>query len=1135
MLALLIYPGLAACAWAGWPMAGRDAEEEQLRKEMEAAALEAIAKGLPAGPGFANPGFEVLAGVANPAPWRRNNIPDVPSETLGDGSTNRFARDSRSHFYSQTIPFPGSAWQTATIGARVRSELGEGTPTFEMQSLGGGVATSFRRVTRGPTPPGIWVPQVGSVTRLPGHTSLNLNLSSLPEMAWLDYDDVYILTEEPLGGDFESGGAGEPDRDRWALLAGAELATTQTLRGAGSLALPPGGGATRLVAHSPFVVEYFVTGVASGAVVVEEQRLDSSLETTDGTTSATLAPNDSGRFLLRLPQSATAEAARIRVSNAGPVSVLVDDVSRGWSYVYPAIAEPVANSPRPAMRLAAAWPGRLEGIEAAILDGGGLEVLRLGDFQRDGASAWREFDGAPLAAGVYTARFLLTDAGGETVALDHVFEVRRPEVYAPRPTGIRRPEFTRVAWLWLFPFTPLDVISTVEEMEARFRPPKEDGFNMLLVSCRADQYDLVRQAAERVGINFMIFDGEIPAPLFDQHGNRTWDPSRIEVLMGRLSAFEGSDRFQGLYLVDEPNGNSTTLLRAVDTVRLIERLPNAPPCYVFMNPGSSIEGGDFPITGTFEYPVRVQATTAAEQIAIRMARLEPHAEYAVELGRDYWMGVQGYGGSENISIMTPAECHAMLAHVLAYGARGYFVFLYSSLGDNSSLRLHNYEAAPRMEAFREFNARVAALEGLLLSFEPGRETPEQNADILARIARTPDRDVYTIVASRDPEGPTEFDAVTPAPTRMTNVETGEATALSTTHTMTLGPGQWGIFRFENQVAPIRFEGRPAPSAEDARAPVRVVARLTPGVDIRWPALDRTGEYLAGVVGTEFRVFDLRPENLGAEIHREYFDMGNGLVRFVAPRTLGAFSRRVGTHRYQIAGTTLTRFFGWTRKSGAAADSLSGGDGTEWLAQNFWGVSLVESLPATFGERLGYTPADERNIRQLFGPFEDGSVLAVEDVRGLYRVRRADGGGIEKESLMPRGVYGRAAMTEGGRLAVSELGNGVHVFDFAPDGEIIRQFIVRDPRLVHATDTAWIAEDTLAVIDARAGIRFYRVYESGTWTALGLWRPADPPFAITGMDWLPDGRLAVVIAGNEILLLDASPVTGTGKYTGWVMD
>lgn len=443
--------------------------------------------------GIRNPSFDDVRADGTPEQWERNNFPIVLEEPAPGGGTNRYLRLSITHQVVQALLYPVPRWQTVTLVSSVRSELSSELPLYFFASYDNArTDQQFRNVVRGPGDTSDWRPFFGSVTRRARDDAFAIVLRTRQDVAWVDYDDLFLLTEELSNGNFDGLEIGQAPRDRWLLTNGADIQTTNVLANGGrSLVLPPGASAERLVAHTPFVAQYFLTGVATSPFTAGETRLDTRGEPIDAPTTGTTVLGTGGRFLLDVARTDSGEAAHVLLRNDGPNPVVVDDVSRGWAYAWPPKIVVATNSPSPSVRLAAAWPGRLLSAEIALLNEEGEEQLRLTDLQRDGTTIWREFDGGTLPSGVYTARFILRDDRGVELHVDRTFTLTRPAPFPTVPMALDLPQFARIAWVFTIPQSELDVIESPEQIARIMRWAKEDGFNMMLFFCLPDRKSVV--------------------------------------------------------------------------------------------------------------------------------------------------------------------------------------------------------------------------------------------------------------------------------------------------------------------------------------------------------------------------------------------------------------------------------------------------------------------------------------------------------------------------------------------------------------------------------------------------------------------------------------------------------------------
>ncbi len=904
---------------------------QSLEAETPGFRLPSLFKGAGA-PTFNNPGFEDRDLAGNPIGWGSQLSPEVRTEPAGEG-TNAFGRVSRDHYYLQNLQWQVPPWQTVTVGCRVRGELSVETPRISFSSFGSG-SSQFEPVNRARGDLAEWAPFAASMTRRPGEDSLTVIFHTAQNIAWIDVDDVWLISEGVANGGFEEEETGRPEIDRWAFAGGAERTTTTTLAGAGSLALPPGATASRFVAHTPHVVEYFHAARADGPIVLEHQPLDTTLLPTDGVTSATLVPDPEGIVHIDGQVDGGAQAARILLRNDGSTTRTIDDISRGWAYAFPRTFEPIANSPRPTVRLAAAWPGRLDTAEIALLDDQGIERRRLSNLQRDGTTIWTEFDGDDLPAGVYTARFLLASADGIAIAPERTFTIERGDPFPPRNFAEPFPDFVRMAWFYFLEDTPLDR-NTVESIEQELAQARDDGFNHFFMFAESDQLDLIREATDRVGVPFTIFLPDYTTVFFDDTGNLTWDAGRAFDRLAMHDPLLGSPHFEGIYLWDEPNLSGSDAIRRVEeVVTLMQRDGRYPTGWTSFNPNGVIEGENLPLFSTFNYPYFANRTPEAALDQSNTA-FESHIAYANSVGRDFWAGVQAYGSPGLVLITTAAEARAQLAGALALGARGYYAFLYDSFQLFSSLRLPNLEPTARLDGFRDFNFRVEALneQGLLFLLGRERTEPAGTANVLARTARhTTTNDVYTFIVSQDVEAPMAVEIETPEATTATDVETGESFGVATTATLTLEPGDFRLLRFDGRVGPVRMTGTPVSGPKAPNAMVSILGEFEAAPFLGGLSLSPDGRYLGGRSADVWRVYSLEPGTMGTVLHERPFDQEESDTRFDDDTFLAA-SRRLGLATFDATDPAFPPLNVFERETGGAADAILEED-IAYLAQSF---------------------------------------------------------------------------------------------------------------------------------------------------------------------------------------------------------
>lgn len=1060
--------------------------------------------------GIVNPSFEAIAaGPDNPDGWQLIRLATT-SDEIPAASGERAAKVSSISYYFQQFTPDFPAFQTIGARAMVRSEIGVETGIM-------GFSTAFGDDTTraGVIPSDRWAPFYASFTRRDNLDAerFRIFLRSRTSVDWIYYDDVKLLFEDINSPGFEAG-----SESSWTLMDGASISSAeQALQGDGSLILPPGASARQEVAHTPFVVSYFAAGLASGPLIVEEQRLDTT-GAIDSVTSRTVTPDLNQQFYTVFDRSDVARAAQFELRNTGEAMLLADNISRGWSSLWPKAIYAAENSPTTEIRLAAAWEGQLASAEIAILNDRGEEVQRLTDLQRDSGTAWLYYDGGDIQEGAYTARFLLTNESGYTISLDEPFEVYRPDPFPAELARLEFDEFIRMPWIWFFPFTEEMIIPDADEAERRLRFAKDDGFNFFWIMAREDQFELIKEAAERVGIPYVLSSVNLQASFGNTAGHQTYDVSLTMAEVEKFEMFLDSDLFQGLYIYDEPNvGGEVAIQQAKDVARFMEAVTPYPPAYSFQNPNRSIQGTDFGIVSSFTYPF-TRTNSPQEALQSYFAGAEEDIAFAIETGRQFWGGVQSYGSFLNDPVASPEQANAQLGALLAMGGQGYFSFLYTTLNPASGLRGADFSETARLLATRRFNERVEELWPQIRDLSREREIPQQE-NVIARIAQDSAGDYTSFLVNWSDMETMRVTITTNSATIMENLETGEDSAVATEFTVDLPPGEWAVHRFADNVRPDTFSGQFIGGKERIFAPVTEIARFP--ADGRIITLNPGERTVAAAEGEDVVVYNYQ----GEELLRSPQDFLQGWLNYESPDQLKAAGRNFFFGLYEEAEGQITPTFSFNRVSGGAYDFEFTPDQDHlWIAQSFRGVTLADISDGF--QRIALSPSENSDYYGIEGPFADGSVLAVEHVFGMYRVN-FDGDEIERERLSDTKLYLFPSRSPNGRMiAVGNIDRGVTVYHINEKGEFLNVIRILDPNLIQAEYTAWLSDQVLVVSDLLRAARFYLVGENGSWRYLGEWNPAVEFTPIYSVDALTDGTVAVKTE-DEIVVGDASALLNTG--------
>ncbi|MCC7392327.1 hypothetical protein IT571_08235 [Candidatus Sumerlaeota bacterium] len=1061
--------------------------------------------------------------------WSAVGSPEIRSE-----GANFHAHVSRVNYYyspyPNLLPFVVPAWQTISVGGRARGESGLEQPRlyFELVNPDSG-ERRFRAIDRAGAAPNEWAPIYGSFTRLPNEQSVLFLIGSRADATWVDFDDLFMVTEKVDNGAFELDDGEFVFPRRWQLDGGAALTTSGALEGTTSVSLPPGAGISRLVAHSSFAVEYFLVARADSVVTMKTTVLDSGggeLATQEDITIP------GGGFVSTAPHPSVegGEMARVTIANTGTTPALVDDVSRGWVCAWPKVFEPGADSENPTIHLAAAWPGELDTAQLTIRTTGGTLVDTVA-LQRDDTTVWADYDGGNIPAGTYRARFDLTGANGAACTVESTFELKRGAPLPARLANFEQTDFQRVAWIWLYhPVTSPDG-ATLEETRAKLELARDDGFNLLWFSVRPAQYALVKQAADEVSLPYFIAPSDLGGLVDTPMGNATFDPHGIIDAFSSIQIFAGDPLCRGIYLRDEPNVSGPhTVRRLADVGRLMERDGIFPPMVTFLSSGAPLNGSDFPFLCTYYYPFSAEAKLPETALQQTIAGVESNVADAISQGRNYWLGTQGYALQDFVPVMRESECRAQLAIGLALGMKGYFTFMYNSLDSIAGLRTPTYEATERLAAYSDFNLRTQALNDLLMALPASRTAPPQS-NLLARVAQANSGNYYAFVVNTNPDAELSFTVTTNASTTMTNVETSAETTAGTIHATSLTAGEWAIFTFSGGAQPTSFTGTLAPHEFESTVSPQVVGTITtlPPM-VTTLGLKPDGRKLAATRSDAQDLLSIDDNDFGTSLVMHGFTTQDGASRFLDAQRYVFGSRAFGP-RINIDGPTEQSLHARLRHTGGGVDAVVDGSRL-WLAQSYWGVEVLTMTDGTNATSLSHVFAPNDDFRSIRGPFGDGSVIAVESAGGVYRLFH-DGSQIDGGTTDPVAQYYVPSLANG-RLAVGNLDRKFTVYNLDPNGHVTAKYRIDDPDLVQAEGTAWLDSEVLAVADARLGVRFYRVKQNGDWTPLGLWMPTQRPFHIKAIDAVPNGRIAVSLLPPAVVLADVTDVLNLVEAGAWML-
>lgn len=1091
---------------------------------------------------FQNGNFEAGSIENNqPESWNPSRAGIYLEEETPNG-LNRFVRSSRPHLWSQNQLFSVGAWQTVTIGGSVRADFAEALPwiQFQQRSAAGGSLKWENTTRRGGTPVSQWGPLYLSLTKQVGADNFTTYLQTRQDVAWVDYDNLFRLTEEIQNGGFEENLNQSAPGD-WLLTGNADRSTTETLTGSGALRLEGNSQARQVVAHSPYVVRYFTTGFAQGDFTVEEIRLGVDGSEVDGSSSHTLSLTTPERFLVQWPLSPEGQAAEVRLRTDNTGSALVDDLSRGWAYAWPEEFEPVTNSPIATTRLAAAWPGQLDSAYIQILDENLIERDILSPLNQDGTSVWVEYNGSNLLAGNYTARFHLENTVGETITIDRAIRIKRGDPWPDSPMNFQTDVFERFGWYWLVPFTERDEL-TADQIVSQLETIKSEGFSMVFIALNDGQQEVIREATDRAELPYIITIPSVQNEFKDLRGNKTWTP---EIVMSKLDAFDpflDSPYFKGIYIFDEPNvGGADPVQHVKEVMIAMEREGKYPPGLTAISGGFPLYDADYNVISRFEYPIRGKTEDPALKLMEFTDILEEGKLLADTNDRDFWGGVQGYASGGSAAICTWEESMAMLGINLVIGGKGYFVFLYKTLDGLSGIQTPEFHGTDNLnKAYRPFNERIAAIEDIILSINSERIAPPQE-NIIARVAEgenvnNPDfsSGQFLFLVNPNPRQDVSIEVILSPEGRLKNIETLVESDLSTTQTLELSPGNWGVYNISSTSEVLSITGTSLEKEAPELLPATVLGQINLDRSPEQLNLSDDGNYLVGAGGSGAFGYQItRDSFFGEQFFFKTVWGPESFARYLDTDTIVASSKTFGPFLYDQSGSNMTETNRFLYQTGNALDLLQDPvEGYYWAAQSYWGVSRLDmSAP----ENLGHIFSQEGDYIRLFGPYESETVLALDSFWGLHRLKNT-ASGMERELISEdRELYKTGKASPGGLLACPALNRGIYIYRPDSQGNITWSFRLNEPSLIEPDAVAWLSEKTLAVNDPRFGIKFYRINGEDDWYYLGQWRPDEELFYITDIDANQQGLMVVGLDDNSILLLDVSVIPQLGRQSGWMLE
>lgn len=1054
---------------------------------------------------FANPGFQSIA-AGEPVGWNKRIAPILLEE-----EGNRYVRVNASSFYEQRFTQP-AADQHVTFSYLARGETGferAGLQSVQWDGTNGqayttraSVGTKFTRV-------------FAPIPILPGYTELELRVRGASDREWIDADDALLLDEGLENGGFEV------DTEHWVLEGDAAL-TTDSLVGSQALKLGVGGRAAQFAAAMFDGQEYFLAGIVRAqdeatTLSTREEWLAADGSPQGSPSSYTVAvATSAGRFLVSLGNRENVAASTVAFENAGPGNLLIDDLSRGSTTVFPPAYFPHVDSANPMLKLIAVWPRQIDSGTVEIRNGSDALVDSV-PLLLDRGVGTAEWSGDGQAAGEYTARFKLANASGTNVIIDRPFTLHDDLAVADND-AFTTDVVGRGVWLWMLNEQNL----TADRASDIIAAAQADGFNLGVIWAWEDQWPAIVEACARREFPFLPANLDVNNALKELPRATGFNRADyIDLVNQKLGVALESPWAFGYYQIDEPFTDLDTQ-RAAAAHDIAGAIPAwKRPFMIIWHAAASADKWDTikPIIHMTDiYPWSVDMYNMDQGLATYSAHVNEQVALARERNREYWAWPQVFSTPEYWRSPTPEATRALIGITMAHGGTGYVLFAYYQIGGVEGLRTRELNPLPEADIWREENARIEAATDELLSLSNHTEILTGNSNVLATVADHPDGGSVLFLVSMVTRGDLAATLhFTDSQTELTEI-TGRDNLIvdGREANFILHPGDWFAWRMPTGSVDgfLSSISTPAMTFDPTKVFDNTYAN-SPVYDI---AINPVGNRIAIAAGWTTLLVDELGQFVSQpglqNTQRVEFQDNNLLLMADGARGLGVYN------------LTFSSFVpGFERYTGAGYDIVPAGQNTYWMTMSEWGLRRLTRDSSSGEFTSGPIISTGDQAQSIIGSFTDERLTFLNVDQGIYN---ATSDGTVTQDIAGQRFWRSDLSPSGNHLAVARNRRGFSIYTLDADGAVLDS---RDEHFGfdHAEDVAWLNDHLLAVADSDGDIGFFFVEDNLDITLRHMWL-LDPmrPSMIAAIE-AHGTDLAIGYRNGRVVVLDLSMLR-----TGWYL-
>lgn len=1085
--------------------------------------------------GFQNPSFDQLSANGLPLDWVRVGSPLVLTEQQNSyvkgNSENRFQQEFIRQQNDQHVTFTGLArgdqgTESASVNFFQRSDFGDASQLF----VGRLNSTNWQRFYF-----------TADLVEQQGPKRFLIIPASTDRLNWVEWDDFGLITVGFHQGDFES----QPTSafQRWTFHDSEVISDPEGLfTDSNVLLLQPGGSVEQLVSilsgEHRYLIQFKAQAPNQQATVIVERVLLNNRGEELSTEQLFQQTIDAGQtvqpfFTAAPPPDSSSTVALYRFKTlAQEGELLLDDLQLGYALITPDQFNPSETSTYKTVQSLIVWPQERSLVELQFRNPQG-EVERTVVHQLV-ADSFRDAWNPPLdlPPGEWTLEVDFGD-GATTASLSLPWNVAPSldyNVSVPQP----QTEFEISAWLWLG-----GLGTTTAQLRPYIEQTKNDLIDYPVIFADRTQWAAVREICEELDYNFVAADFNL-IYFYKRFlpSNQLFSEERFRLRAEtELATILGSPNLQGLYLMDEPFGETQALYASL-TNKVFSALSTPLDGYTIFATRDAAPTALETIKPvrywTDVYPTQLARPNLRDNLLLLSTNLLQDVARAKSVGLSHALVCQAFEIPDSFRVGPPEMISATVGLAVAHGSQGLHPFAYVSIGNNEGVRNRALELLPYGPAWLEQLRLLQPIKQKTVLRE-SISAPVVSENLLYTTSTISGDSNQLVLTSLQPRIPLRVTLGFDSEVELSEPRLEESyQTINQEVTLDLEPGGWRYLEFPlgAQLATVESEQLPLP---DQQLPTVPVAFQRSALNQNLRGIDYSqGEQNYAYVSTStayafLGALGFVSGTAGTRVSDVEFLTDTKLI--VADEGFGLYRVSIGFPNLTLPVPLSTRRTGNGRFLTSAEGYLINSMGRKGISIYNVENSIGEILPVGFTNQIG----DARNVATI--PGENAFYVIDQDfgVRLMQMSPQPDG----QVELSQQLVYQEDRVFDldyepiRKQVAVARLGEGLTILQQTAVGEPLERVTSILPGFESIDHVQWISPNLLAAVEWHGDCFFIGRDVSGNWSTVAKWRSTVAN--ATCNDVASNGsQLLLTFSTGQLVGLNTLPLQElTGLQEGWV--